>query len=357
VKIAELEKFYCGKRVFLSGHTGFKGSWLALWLAKMGAKICGFSLPPEKESLFNILELASHLEKSVFGDIRNSEILEKTLQDFQPEIIIHLAAQSLVRPSYFDPKTTYETNLIGTLNMFEAARKAGSVKAFLNITTDKCYENREINHAYQEDDALGGYDPYSASKACAEILTSSYRRSFFTKAGIGLASARAGNVIGGGDFSLDRIIPDIFRAIRDGGAVSLRAPNSIRPWQHVLEPLHGYLILAKKLFEEGEKFSKAYNFGPDFDAEANVETLASAFIEKIGIGSYKHSATMEGVKNLHEAGILKLNNSRAKKELNWQPKLSFENSLELVAKWYKNYLRKDSDIKKITINQIERFVS
>lgn len=345
------KNFYRGKKIFLTGHTGFKGAWLSLWLLKMGAKLSGFSLAPEKESLFNILDLASQLEESTIGDIRDFTLLEKKLKNFQPEIVIHMAAQALVRPSYTDPRLTYETNVIGTLNVFEAARKAGSVEALVNITTDKCYENKEINHNYREDDPLGGYDPYSSSKACAEILTSSYRRSFFEKEGISLASARAGNVIGGGDFSVDRIIPDIFRAIRDGKKVELRSPNSIRPWQHVLEPLCGYLTLAKNLYEKGKNFSKPYNFGPDSDAEKNVETLTKNFIEKIGVGAYDINANAD----LHEAGILKLDNDRAKKELSWKPKLSFDEAIFWTADWYKNYLEKKSEIQKFTSDQIEIF--
>lgn len=345
------KNFYHGKRIFLTGHTGFKGAWLSLWLLKMGAKVSGFSLAPEKESLFNILDLALQLEESTIGDIRDFVLLEKKLKNFQPEIVIHMAAQALVRPSYADPRLTYKTNVIGTLNVFEAVRKAGSVKALVNVTTDKCYENKEINHNYCEDDSLGGYDPYSSSKACAEILTSSYRRSFFEKAGIGLASVRAGNVIGGGDFSSDRIIPDIFRAIRDGKKVELRSPNAIRPWQHVLEPLSGYLTLAKNLYEKGENFAKAYNFGPDRDAEKNVEILTKSFIKKIGSGAYEINANAD----LHEAGILKLDNSRAKKELNWKPKLSFDEAIFWTADWYKNYSEKNSDIQKFTADQIEIF--
>ena len=257
----------------------------------------------------------------------------------------------MVRDSYFDPRKTYETNVIGTLNVFEAARQAGSVRVITNITTDKCYENRETDHAYQEEDALGGYDPYSSSKACAEILTSSYRRSFFQKENIQLASARAGNVIGGGDFSVDRIIPDIFRAIRAGEKVKLRSPNSIRPWQHVLEPLYGYLLLTKNLYEKGEDFAKAYNFGPNKDAERNVEILTKTLIEKIGVGAYEIVADA----TLHEAGILKLNHSRATKELNWQPKLSFEETLEWTAEWYKNYLEKKVSAREFTLGQITNF--
>lgn len=345
------QNFFAGKKIFISGHTGFKGAWLSCWLKMAGAKVCGFSFEPEKESLFNILELASELDESHFGDIRDAKLLEKTIKNFQPEIIIHMAAQALVRPSYFDPRTTYETNVIGTLNIFEAARKAGSVEAIVNITTDKCYENKEINYAYEEEDAMGGYDPYSSSKACAEILTSSYRRSFMQKEGIALASVRAGNVIGGGDFSVDRIIPDIFRAIRDGKKVELRSPNAIRPWQHVMEPLAGYLTVAQKLCEKKQQFAKAYNFGPNSDAEKNVETLTKTFIEKIGVGSYEINANAD----LHEAGILKLNNSRAKKELNWQPKLSFDETMSWTADWYKNYLGKKTDMKKFTAQQIQNF--
>ncbi len=346
-----LEKFYKDKKIFLTGHTGFKGAWLSSWLRKMGAQICGFALEADRESLFNILDLQSDLEKSIIGDIRNHHELEKALKDFQPEIVIHLAAQPLVRYSYSDPRTTYETNVIGTLNIFEAAIKAGSVKAILNITTDKCYENREIDYAYKEEDPLGGYDPYSSSKACSEILTSSYRRSFFQKEGIHLASARAGNVIGGGDFSVDRIIPDIFRSIRDVQKVKLRSPNSIRPWQHVLEPLYGYLLLTKNLYQKGESFAKSYNFGPEKDAEKTVEILTDIFLSKLTMGSYEVSNNAA----LHEAGILKLDNSRAKQELNWQPKLSFEETLKWTADWYKNYLEKKSDIKSYTIKQIEDF--
>ncbi len=351
MSIQDLESFYCGKRVFVTGHTGFKGSWLSLWLEMMGAKVAGFALQAEEESLFNSVQLDRTIDRSLIGDIRNSSEIGAAIKDFAPEILIHMAAQPLVRQSYYDPLTTYETNVIGTLNVFEAARKSDDVKVIVNITTDKCYENKEIDYAYQEDDSLGGYDPYSSSKACAEILTSSYRRSFFAKKGIYVASARAGNVIGGGDFSVDRIIPDIFRSIRAEKKVILRAPNSIRPWQHVLESVSGYLILAKKLYEKGEKFAQAYNFGPNNSAEKNVETLTKTFIEKIGIGSYEISNNAD----LHEAGILKLNNSRAKKELNWHPKLSFEETVEWSAAWYKNYFEKKSDLKYFTLNQIKKF--
>ncbi len=349
----DLTNFYRGKKVFLTGHTGFKGSWLSLWLSLMGAKVVGFSLKADEESLFNLANIAGDLEKSIIGDIRNADEITKAIMDFRPEIIIHMAAQPLVRDSYRDPLTTYQTNVIGTLNVFEAARKVGSVKAITNITTDKCYENKEQLKPYSEEDSLGGYDPYSSSKACAEILTSSYRRSFFEKEGIAAGSVRAGNVIGGGDFSVDRIIPDIFRSIRDKKEVELRSPNAIRPWQHVLEPLSGYLALSKNLYEKNSAFAKAYNFGPNSDAEQNVETLTKTFIEKIGCGSYRINANSD----LHEAGILKLDNSRVKKELNWQPKLSFDETMKWTANWYKNYLEKKSDVKTFTTNQINKFIA
>lgn len=346
-----MEDFFKNKKIFLTGHSGFKGSWMSIWLTSVGAKVYGYSLAPEKESLFNILSIDKLCEKSIFADIRNHELLEKEVKNFQPDIIIHMAAQPLVRASYADPRYNYETNVIGTLNVFEAALKSASVKAIVNITTDKCYENTERDYRYNEDDKLGGYDPYSASKACAEILTSSYRNSFFNKAGIASASVRAGNVIGGGDFSVDRIIPDIFRSIRDKKAVELRSPNAIRPWQHVLEPVYGYLLLAKKLYENGEKYAKAYNFGPNQDAEVNVENLVKKFISNIEVGEYKITPN----NNLHEAGILKLDNSRALKELGWKPKLSFDETIKWTANWYKEYLNDKANIKNFTLDQINSY--
>ncbi len=346
-----LENFFKNKKIFLTGHTGFKGSWLSLWMASAGASVCGYSLSPKNQSLFNILNLEKKIQKSIFADIRNAELLEKEIKIFAPDIIIHMAAQPLVRASYADPRYNYETNFIGTLNVFEAALKSSTVKAVVNITTDKCYENKEINYRYKEDDKLGGYDPYSASKACSEILTSSYRNSFFDKAGIALASARAGNVIGGGDFSVDRIIPDIFRAISENNAVQIRYPNAIRPWQHVLEPIYGYLILAQKLYENGNKFSQAYNFGPQEDNEINVQTLTEKFIASIGLGDYQISADA----NLHEAGILKLDNNRAQSELGWKPTLSCEDTISWTANWYKEFLSNQSKIADFTFSQINSF--
>ncbi|MBM5782418.1 MAG: CDP-glucose 4,6-dehydratase [Pelagibacterales bacterium] len=349
----ELQNFYKDKKVFLTGHTGFKGSWLALWLEQMGAKVVGYALDAEAESLFKLAEVEKTMEKSIIADIRDEEKIKAALKESKAEILIHMAAQPLVRKSYFDPKETYETNVIGTLNVFEAARKSGSIKAILNITTDKCYENKEIDYAYKEDDHLGGYDPYSSSKACAEILTSSYRRSFFEKEGIFLASARAGNVIGGGDFSYDRIIPDIFRSIKFGREVELRAPKAIRPWQHVLEPLFGYLLLIKKLYENGEKYATSYNFGPDNDKEVNVENLTKSLIKNLEVGSYKIAIDA----TLHEAGILKLDNSKAKTDLGWKPSLTFDETISYSASWYSNYLTKKRNTRDFTITQINQFLS
>ncbi len=347
-----LESFFKNKKIFLTGHTGFKGSWLSLWLTMMGAKVCGYSLEPESESLFNILKIKNSLEKSIFNDIRNIDSLELEVKKFQPEIIIHMAAQPLVRASYFNPRETYETNVIGTLNVFEAARKSSSVKTILNITTDKCYENKETIYPYKENDQLGGHDPYSSSKACAEILTASYRNSFLKKENINTASARAGNVIGGGDFSSDRIIPDIFRSIRENNQVIVRSPFSIRPWQHVMEPLYGYLLLTKRLFEDGNNFAKAYNFGPNIDEEINVQKLTEEFIKELGQGSYK----IEANQNLHEAQTLKLDNSLARMELKWQPSLKFKDSLNLTSEWYKNYITNSADnIILLTQKQIEYY--
>lgn len=324
---------------------------MSLWLSQMGSKVVGFALKADEESLFNLAKVEDATVKSIIGDIRNEKEIEAAVKNFQPEIIIHMAAQPLVRQSYFDPLETYQTNVIGSLNVFEAARKSGSVKAILNVTTDKCYENKEIDYPYKEEDPMGGYDPYSSSKACAEILTSSYRRSFLEKEGIFIASARAGNVIGGGDFSTDRIIPDIFRSVRLNKEVEIRSPNAIRPWQHVLEPLYGYLLLTKNLFEKGKNFSTAYNFGPDNDEEINVENLTKCLIQKLGIGSYKISPDFI----LHEAVILKLDNAKAKSKLGWKPKLNFDETMKFTAEWYKNYISDPANIRSVTCEQIINF--
>ena len=270
---------YKNKKVFLTGHTGFKGSWLALWLTRLGAEVCGYSLSPNTNpSMFQKLDIGNKISKSIIGDILDSEKLEKAISDFQPEIMFHLAAQPLVRLSYSEPLLTYQTNVIGTLNVLEAARKCSSVKAFVNVTTDKCYENKEIQRGYREDDPMGGYDMYSSSKGCVEIMSSSYRRSFL-KDGYAMATARAGNVIGGGDWALDRLIPDCIRGINDGIDIEIRNPVAVRPWQHVLEPLSGYLLLGQKLLEDGQKYADGFNFGPNEESVLTVAEVAKKVTE------------------------------------------------------------------------------
>ena len=265
---------YRNKKVFLTGHTGFKGSWLALWLSKLGAEVCGYALEANTEpAMFNILDIKNKISKSVIGDILDTEKLEKTMLEFQPDIVFHLAAQPLVRLSYREPVLTYQTNVIGSLNVLEASRKCASVKAFVNVTTDKCYENREINRGYREDEPMGGYDMYSSSKGCVEIMSSSYRRSFL-KDGYAMATARAGNVIGGGDWAEDRLIPDCIRAINKGVDIEIRNPVAVRPWQHVLEPLSGYLLLGQKLLENGQEYADGFNFGPNEESVLTVAEVA-----------------------------------------------------------------------------------
>lgn len=346
----DLKKFYKGKKIFLTGHTGFKGSWLALWLKELGAEVTAFALPPIDESLFELTKIDNEIT-SIFGDICDKKSLLAALSKSQPEIVLHLAAQPFVLESYREPTKTFETNVIGVVNLFEAIRQTPSVKAVVNVTTDKCYENKELNLPFREEDKLGGHDPYSASKACSEIVTSCWRDSFFVKSGVNLASARAGNVIGGGDFSAQRLIPDIFQAIKRNEKVILRNPNSTRPWQHVLESLYGYLILTKKLFEEGEKFAGAYNFGPDKESKITVEDITKAFIKKIARGSYE----IKKDEKFYEAKTLRLDNSKAKQELGWKPILDFDQTLEFSVSWYENYLSQKTEIKKFTISQIHKF--
>ena len=276
---------YKGKKVFLTGHTGFKGSWLALWLTKLGAKVCGYSLEPNTTpSMFEELNIKDYIEKSIIGDILDYEFLNNSIKDFQPDIIFHLAAQPLVRLSYFEPIQTYKTNVIGTLNVLEASRNCKSVKAFVNVTTDKCYENKEIEQGYKEDDPMGGYDMYSSSKGCVEILSSSFRRSFLQEENsMAMATARAGNVIGGGDWALDRLIPDCIRSINKEIDIEIRNPVAVRPWQHVLEPLSGYLLLGQKLLEDGQKYAEGFNFGPNEESVLTVAEVSQKLAKLLNI--------------------------------------------------------------------------
>ena len=330
-------EFYKNKKVLITGHTGFKGSWLALWLNKAGANVCGYALAPQTEpSLFDILNLNSKI-KSVIADINDQDALSNTFEEFKPEIVFHLAAQPLVRKSYMEPVLTYKTNVMGTLNVLEAARISGSVKAFVNVTTDKCYENIEQNCCYKESDRLGGYDMYSSSKACVEILSSSYRRSFLDNgqtAAFQMATARAGNVIGGGDWACDRLVPDFIRSIESGNPISLRHPEAIRPWQFVLEPLWGYLILAEKLYNSSDDFTGAYNFGPEADNVLSVLQVVDLMISTFGKGSI----TIENPdEKMHEAGILRLDISKSKNKLLWKPVYTAKQAVKKTVEWYKNY--------------------
>ncbi len=338
-----LFEIYKNKKVLVTGHTGFKGGWLVLWLKSLGADVCGYSLEPETiPSLFKTLKIDEKV-KSIIGDIRDREKLEKTFEDFKPEIVFHLAAQPLVRFSYSEPVLTYETNVIGTLNVFEAARKCGSVKAFVNVTTDKCYENRETMAGYCEDEPIGGHDMYSSSKGCVEILSASYRRSFLganSEGGFALATARAGNVIGGGDWSLDRLLPDCARFVNLDMEIQIRNPQAIRPWQFVLEPLGGYLLLGEKLLSDGEKYAQGFNFGPEENGVVSVSEVVEKFVKYWGKGCFK----VHKNDDLHEAGLLTLNIEKAKSVLGWNPVYDCDKAVEKTVEWYKVfYSQKTSD--------------
>ena len=344
---------YKNKKVFLTGHTGFKGSWLSLWLTKLGAKVYGYSLSPNTDpSMFEELKISEKIEKSIIGDILDDEKLSKEIQNIKPDIVFHLAAQPLVRLSYTEPKMTYETNVIGTLNVLEAARKCASVKAFVNITTDKCYENKEVKRGYREDEPMGGYDMYSSSKGCVEIMSSSFRRSFLQEEGTyAMACARAGNVIGGGDWALDRLIPDCVRSINKGIDIEIRNPVAVRPWQHVLEPLSGYLLLGQKLLEEGKKYADGFNFGPHEDSVLTVADVSKLVCEFYGKGK-----VFVGEKSpLHEAGLLMLNVEKAKRVLGWEPTLTAEEAIKNTVEWYKHFYNKDCDICDFTMKQIKNY--
>jgi CDP-glucose 4,6-dehydratase len=325
-----------GRRVFLTGHTGFKGGWLALWLASRGALIRGYALAPATEpNLFTASSVASVVE-DVRGDIRDYPKLEASMREFSPEVVFHLAAQPLVRRSYADPLGTYATNVMGTAHVLEAVRKTPSVGAVVCITTDKCYQNQEWVWPYRESDPLGGYDPYSSSKACAEIVSAAYRNSFFSvnqahEHHVAVATARAGNVIGGGDWSEDRLIPDLIRGFQAKHPVLIRRPEAIRPWQHVLEPLHGYILLAEKLLSNPTKFASSFNFGPCEEDAWPVKRIAAKLASMWGDGA---SWICDAAPSVHEANYLKLDASKAHAELGWQPKLRIESALEWTMAWY-----------------------
>ncbi len=322
-----------GKRVFVTGHTGFKGSWLSLWLHKLGADVMGYALPPEREhDHFNLLGL-NKLIRHVEGDIRDLVSLSRAVDEFQPEIMFHLAAQALVRVSYAEPKDTFDTNVAGSVNVLEVCRNSSTLKTLIFVTSDKCYRNKEWIWGYRENDELGGHDPYSASKAAAELVFSSYVDSFFSKrTGFGAASVRAGNVIGGGDWSLDRLVPDCMKALADRRPIVLRNPVSTRPWQHVLEPLHGYLTLASRLYEAPDEFAGSWNFGPRVESVRTVRDLAENIITNWGAGELQ----IQILENApHEAGLLQLNCDKAHQLLGWQPCWNFQRSVAETVRWYK----------------------
>ena len=344
--------FWVGRRVFLTGHTGFKGSWLSLWLNRLGANVVGYSLEsPTNPSLFIDANISSVLERSIVGDICNAIELSKAMQDASPEIVIHMAAQSLVRESYNTPLETFNTNVMGTVNLLEAVRKTSSVKAVLNITSDKCYENKETDDAYHENNRMGGYDPYSSSKGCAELISSAYRKSFLNHEGIALATARAGNVIGGGDWASDRVVPDAIRAFMNNKKLVIRSPLSTRPWQHVLEPLSGYLKLCERMISNHEKFSEGWNFGPEDHSIEPVSTLVDILVDYWG-GDAQWIQSIDS--HPYEAKILKLDSTKARIELEWQQRWNLKNSLNETVMWYKEW-QKNKDMKAFSLNQIKKY--
>jgi len=353
-----LQKTYKGRRVFVTGHTGFKGSWLSLLLHHLGADVYGYALDaPTNPSLFVEAKI-DELIHSTIGDVRDYDSLLKAMQEAQPEVVIHMAAQPLVRESYKIPVETYAINVMGTVHLLEACRHTDSIKAIVNVTTDKCYENREWHWGYRENEPMGGYDPYSNSKGCSELVTSSYRNSYFNPKnyavhGVGLGSGRAGNVVGGGDWADDRLIPDFIRSISQGKELQIRSPYAIRPWQHVMEPITGYLLLAAKLLQDGQKYAEGWNFGPDDKDAKNVEWITDTICKLWGEGA---SYSVDNNPQPHEANYLKLDCSKAKSELNWYPKWDIETTLHSIVDWNKAYLTGE-DMRSITLLQIDAYLS
>ena len=346
-------EFWKNKKILITGHTGFKGSWLSLWLQSMGANVVGYALaPPSSPSLFEVAQVVQGMI-SLNGDIRNAEQIQMAMSQYQPEIVIHMAAQSLVRYSYQNPVETYATNVMGTVHVLEAIRQVPSVKAVVVITSDKCYENREWLWSYREDDAMGGYDPYSNSKGCAELVTSAYRQSFFNKEGgtVAVASARAGNVIGGGDWAADRLIPDMVRAVTECRPVMIRNPHAIRPWQHVLEPLSGYLLLAQRLYEEGSEYATGWNFGPSDEDAKPVQWIVERYTQLWGEGA---SWVLDEAVHPHEAHYLKLDCSKARMRFDWQPRWSLTQALENITAWHKAH-QQGKNMREFSLNQISAY--
>lgn len=350
--------FYKGKKVLITGHTGFKGSWLAIWLHELGAEVVGIALDPATErDNFVLSGIGTKIKADLRGDIRDRQLLKDVFQQYKPEIVFHLAAQPLVRLSYDIPVETYEVNVMGTINVMEAIRVTDSVKVAIMITTDKCYENREQIWGYRENEAMGGYDPYSSSKGAAEIAIASWRKSFFnpdaySTHGKSIASVRAGNVIGGGDWALDRIIPDCIKALEAGKPIEIRSPKAIRPWQHVLEPLNGYLLLASKMWNKPVKFCEGWNFGPHVESIATVWDVASKVILNFGSGILRD---LSNTNDVHEAKLLMLDISKAKFELGWEPRLNIDQTIELTVNWYKGY--QTENVYNLCVEQIDNLIN
>jgi len=345
--------FWSGKKVFLTGHTGFKGSWLSLWLQQLGAQVTGYALQSSTNpSLFEVAQVVQGMT-SIIGDIRDGAMLTSAMRQAAPDVVIHMAAQPLVRRSYVDPVGTYSTNIMGTVNLLEAVRQTPSVRAVVNVTTDKCYENKEWVWGYRESEPMGGFDPYSSSKGCAELVTAAYRNSFFNAAKhsehqVALATARAGNVIGGGDWAEDRLIPDILRAIQNGQNVNIRNPSATRPWQHVLEPLSGYLALAEKLYTQGPAFAEAFNFGPAEEDAKPVQWIVEQITQQWGDGANWKSDQAE---HPHEAHYLKLDFSKARARLDWRPRWTLAQALENIIVWHRAHQRGDN-VSELSLRQI-----
>jgi CDP-glucose 4,6-dehydratase len=349
--------FWEGKTVLVTGHTGFKGGWVSLWLQRKGAKVCGYALePPSTPSFFDVCDVADGMSSTI-GDIRDYEFLKSTVKNLKPEIVIHMAAQALVRESYKNPVETIETNVMGTANILEVVRQTDCVRVVLIITSDKCYENREWLWGYREADRMGGRDPYSSSKGCAELITAAFRKSYFPKEefgrhGVAVASARAGNVIGGGDWGKDRLVPDIVRAKMKGIPVEIRYPHAVRPWQHVLDPLDGYLSLIERLWEDGKTFAGGWNFGPN-DSGCKPVSWILATLNSLWKGGVKWETDQDAV-NPHEAHYLKLDCSKAATNIDWHPKLDIGSALTMVVEWYEGHSRKEN-MRDLSIRQLSRY--
>jgi len=351
--------FYKGKRVLVTGHTGFKGSWLSIWLHELGAEVIGVALDPfSNKDNYVLSGIGNKIKADIRADIRNLEHMKRIFVEYQPEIVFHLAAQPLVRLSYEKPVETYQTNVLGTINIMEAIRSVKSVNVAVMITTDKCYDNNEQEEGYVETDPFGGYDPYSSSKGACEIAIQSWRRSYFNPSEYGvnhtvsIASVRAGNVIGGGDWATDRIIPDCIRALEKKVPIEIRSPKSVRPWEHVLEPLYGYMLLAKKMWDCPTEYCEGWNFGPESNSVSTVWDVATSLINDFGFGELVDCSNPNAV---HEAKLLMLNINKAKNRLGWKPRLDFKQCISLVADWYKRY--RDENVYNICVEEIDKFLS